>query len=169
MTILSYFFILVILVVITLFLAGYTSSKYNHAEVSQSFPLTVLKLWNFVRFVDLRTRDGIRSIEILREHNGMVVEWLVHTSRGGFRLFRIEEHPPEQLTKILVSSTFGVSGHWTYTFEEKTDGVRLTIEETSAIPSFLYRTYLLLRGRNLHLKRELRRIEDYVNSLPETK
>jgi hypothetical protein len=169
MTLLVYLLGLTGLGLLILFFTGYTSSKYNYAQLSQSFPVTASHLWNHIRFVDLRTRDGIRSIEILREHNGMVVEWLVHTSRGGFRLFRIEERPQEQLTKILVSSTFGVTGHWIYNLEPKPDGVHLTIEETSVIPSLWYRTYLLLRGKNLHLKRELRRIEDFVNSLPESK
>lgn len=147
-----------------LIVSGYASSQYNYAQVSQSFPVTASMLWNHIRFVDLCTRDGIRSIEVLREHNGVVVEWLAHTSHGGFRLFRIEERSPEQLTKILVASTFGVTGYWTYNLEPKSGGVRLTIEETSIIPSFWYRTYLLLRGNKLHLNRELRRIEDFVNS-----
>ena len=156
--------------IITLLIVGTISPKENHVELSQSFPIAPAKLWNFLRNVDLMTsgRTGVRNIEVLREHHGKIIEWMVHTTRGGFRVYRMEERP-EVLTKILLSSTFDVTGRWDYHFETKPGGVRLVMEENSIIPSFFYRTYLLIRGRDLHLRREMKRIKDYVNSLSDSK
>ena len=168
---LIYFFGFLVFAFTILILIGYSSSPINHAEVSQSFPIPVTQLWDFVRNVDAiaSKRKGIKDIEVLREYEGRPIEWILHTTHGGFRVYRIEERVYEQLSKILVSSTFGVTGRWDYRFEKIPGGVKITIEEYTVIPSFWYRSYLLVSGRKLHVTREMHRIEEFVNSIPGVK
>lgn len=100
-------------------------------------------------------RGDIKKIEALRQHHDEVIEWIAHTSHGGYLMLRMEDEPFERISMILTSSTFGVTGRWDYTFEECGDGVNLTIEENSIIPSFWYRMFLYIRGRHIHLEKEI--------------
>jgi len=99
---------------------------------------------------------------VLRHHHDEVTEWIAHTSHGGYLMLKMEYEPYDRLTMILTASTFGVTGRWDYSFHECGEGVNLTIEENSIIPSFWYRIFLCIRGRHIHLEKEMSSIAYFI-------
>ena len=168
--VLLYFIGLVGIGLIALLVLGYSSPTINQVEIRRTFTVNAHALREFLLDVERvkSLRTDIKSVEIIREHNGMAIEWIVHTTRGGFRIYRIESRSEFQFSKILVSSTFGVTGRWDYFIERHHDGVTLTIDENCMIPSFLYRTWLLIRGKNLHLRYEINGIEKFIGKQSKT-
>jgi hypothetical protein len=152
----------ILLVLTTLFIGfwavGALANESYSGQLSKKFNASPERLWAVISdFTELQKgRREIVKIEILQTDSLGPVKWKEFTDMDGFIVFeRVEMHPNKMLKLKMLSSSFGMSGFWTYSIEAADNQSKLIIAEQSIVEQAVVRSALVLAGRDANLKQEM--------------
>ncbi len=148
-------------VMVTFFAIGLFSNARFTGETQAQLSAPPEKVWNVIANLDEvpKHRPEITRVEVTEKKGERPVKWIEYTDMGGFIEFELlEEIPEKKLAVKIVSSSFGMTGTWTYELSGK-EMTLLKVKEESEISSVPLRAAMTLLGRDGNLKKEIRLVQ----------
>lgn len=134
--------------------SGSRSRKFNN--------VSAVMLYTIVRNIDnvRQFRHEVTWIDVVERNEHGPVRWNEY-ARGKEPIeYHIErEQYPTSITIHAASQRLGMSGSWSFTFEEQENDCIVNVHEESTTTSILSRALLRIAGRDANIKRELGLIE----------
>ncbi len=157
--------------IVTFLGAGLFSSQDFEGSVNTTLVSPPEDIWPLIsKPKERESRLGITSISRLDQNALGFASWTENGQKDEWARYEIlEENEPKKLTIAMMSSSHKLTGLWTYTLSSN-DGIHtiLTIHETSRLNNFMDRSLNTLKGRNSHLRAELRSITRTLRQEPST-
>lgn len=92
-------------------------------------------------------KADVKSVEVL-ERYGKLLAWQENLKNGGFRIYRMNERQEGRYLEIeLTSSSYGLTGTWSFQLTRTSDGTELTIKEDSTLDDIRVRGTRYFMGR----------------------
>lgn len=137
----------------TILILGYRADPaYKHSitfNIQYSPQITWQELLN-INEIPRRKRD-VESIEIL-EQFGKLTAWKENLTNGGYRIYRMNKREEnKQLVIELTSSSYQLTGVWTFDIVPSGIDSQITISEESTLTDIKRRGYRVLMGREYDL------------------
>lgn len=144
---------LVILIGGLVLLQGYrTNPSYKNSitfTISYS-PATVWQELLNIKEAPQRKND-VASVDILEEL-GNLVAWRENLKNGGYRIYRMNNRDEgKRLVLELTSSSYGLTGIWTFDIRKNGSDSDITISEESILTDIKIRGYRAIMGRQTDL------------------
>lgn len=137
---------------------GAIANENYSGQISSKLNASPERVWSVLsRFTEFqKERREIIRIDILESDSLGPIKWKEFTDMDGFIVFeRIEWVPNERLKLKMESSSFGMTGVWTYQIDPLDYRCRLTISEESTVQQSIVRSALVIAGRDANLKQEM--------------
>lgn len=163
-TLLKTFLVLIGIFIIYFMIGVFTPKKY-FLEASETYEHSIIDCWDVVTNIDSYPNWRNDVLKMIRIDSGDGTTWNTYTDIGGYISFReLKKIPYEKFEVEMLSSPFGMTGTWTYTFEGDDRKCHLTIIEHSVTDKILTRSLMTLLGRNTNVKRDFMMIRGVLDA-----
>lgn len=161
--ILSALILLVLLFIGIGILAPRQFSGSIRKEINAS-PEKVYEVLNDIESLPFRRKE-IEKLEMLLPTVDGRKRWREIASKGGFSEFEsLQEIPFKCIEVKMVRSSIGISGVWRYDIQPDADGTLVTISEKSRVDKLVTRSLLVLAGRNVTLRQEIKNLKSVAEA-----
>jgi hypothetical protein len=156
--ILSMTLIVVFFLYSVVYIFGYVAQEEYSGSITEHMdesPDVIWKIINDIPLYKFRKKD-VENIEVTEKFRGLTA-WREFYSPDEFRLMRTVERRDNQLLKVeILENPRGLTGTWTYILQQDSTGTNVTVKEESVNTDTFRRGLDQLRGRDIHIKNELK-------------
>lgn len=155
---------LVLLITAIAVIISKTSGKWTGITI-RHFNFSLQTVWDYISDIEgIPQRDkSVSRLVPLEKLNGHLIKWKEYLSSGGYRVFEKKEIPYQYFEKVLTESSSGITGSWIFTITGGEQGCVVTIKEISTVSNSMTKLWLVITGRDLYLRTEMKRIQHFVS------